>query len=138
LLLGLTAIEFRAESGTILCETFLRTSAGSGTQLDLVDRARRCPSEDPSLMNVFSTAEDSLKRRVTRSKAFYLIPRQRVNTKVATTSRRFKLDKSSQLFVCPPFRHREAANRAALEGTEREIREQHRAEKGRSLATIHG
>jgi len=38
------------------------------------DRARRCPSEDPQPTNVFSAAEDSLKRRVTRSRAFLLNP----------------------------------------------------------------
>jgi hypothetical protein len=36
----------------------------------LGSRVRRCPSEDPSRTNALQGAEDSLKRRVTRSDAF--------------------------------------------------------------------
>jgi hypothetical protein len=40
------------------------TSAGSGLQLDLGDRAKRCLSEHPAPA-AYNRAEDALKRRVT-------------------------------------------------------------------------
>src|SRR4029450_8935113 len=44
------------------------TSADSGLQLDLGDRAKRCLSESPAPRGLFSRAEDKLKRRMTKSK----------------------------------------------------------------------
>ena len=41
------------------------TSADSGLQLDLGDRAKRCLSEGPAPRELFSPAEDALKRRMT-------------------------------------------------------------------------
>jgi hypothetical protein len=48
---ALTAIQFRGESGTILTRALWDsglTSADSGLQLVLGDRAKRCLSEDPA------------------------------------------------------------------------------------------
>jgi hypothetical protein len=51
LLTALTAIQFRAELGTILTRSLWNsglTSADSGLQLDPENRAKRCLSEDPA------------------------------------------------------------------------------------------
>jgi hypothetical protein len=67
LLIGLTAIQFRAEPGTILTKRFWKsglTSADSGLQLDL-EIALSGVSAKIQPHGFFSPAEDALKRRMT-------------------------------------------------------------------------
>ena len=64
MLTALTAIQFRAEPGTILARSLWNsdlTSADSGLQLDPENRAKRCLSEDPALAAYSSRAGDKLK-----------------------------------------------------------------------------
>ena len=67
LLTALTAIQFRPESGTVLGETSFKkllTSDDSGFQLDLEIALSGFPAKvQPH--ELFSPAEDTLKRRVT-------------------------------------------------------------------------